>query len=108
MKKASIFLAMVTLFSGSTCLPANAVGLATTAVSVKAVYPDNDYFFAGLYQGRDFVDAAAATYGKGTPDYYAAVDAEIAMAQDSMNGSPSGSDDQYYWWGYRTGLQQRR
>lgn len=99
---------MLALLAGGASQSANAAAPATVANTLKAVYPDNEYFFAGLYQGRDFDTDAAAAYGKGSSAYYAAVDAEIASAQESLSGSASGSDDYYFWWGYRTGLQQGR
>ncbi|WP_310393847.1 hypothetical protein [Hymenobacter sp.] len=108
MKKVCAVLSVVALLAGGLTFPTHAVGLGVASASCATVYPDNDYFFAGLYSGRDFVAVAAATYGSGTPDYYAAVDAEIAYAQEALAASPYGGDDYYYYWGYRTGLRQSR
>jgi hypothetical protein len=108
MKKVSVALSLLAVLAGSTCLPANALSLSKTTSFRKAVYPDNPFFFSGLYDGRDFVAATAAAYGKGTVDYNNAIDAELNSARAAFNNSDPGSDDQYYWSGYITGIQQRR
>lgn len=107
MKKASVVLSLLMLLAGGAATPASAHRLAASS-SLTALYPDNDYFFAGLYGGQDFVAYAAATFGKGTDQYYEAIDAEIAYAEAGLSTSASGGDDWYYYSGYRTGLRQRR
>ncbi|HEX8330087.1 MAG TPA: hypothetical protein VF629_21305 [Hymenobacter sp.] len=108
MKKVNVVFSLAVLLAGGLSLDANAVKASmASATSAKALYPDNDFFFYGLADGRAFGEAAAAQYGYRTPNFNAIMAAEIEQAQANAQASTD-ADDQYYWYGYKTGLQQRR
>jgi hypothetical protein len=107
MKKASMVLSFMMLLAGSYGSSASAATAVPSVKAAQAAFPDNEFFYQGMADGMDFGDAAAAQYGYGTPDFNAAMDAEIAQAQANAHAGGS-ADDQYYWYGYKTGLQRKR
>lgn len=100
-------LSLVTLLAGGYAFSASAAALAPTTTAARVAFPDNEFFYEGMADGMSFGDAAAAQYGYGTPDFNAAMNAEIAQAQANAQSAGS-SDEQYYWYGYKTGLQRKR
>jgi hypothetical protein len=108
MKKASVFLSLLAVL-GSGCLAANATVLSRTAASLKAYFPDEQAFRDGQSDAYYFLsDAAANNGGKGSANYNSVVDAETQSALQNENAATRGTDEHYYWWGYRITLQNRR
>lgn len=105
MKKLTIALSAALLLLGSTLVPA---AHASSAKLTQVAYPDEPAFYAGQADGDAFLQQEATTYGRGSAQYNADVDAEIASAQQNVLSAEYGSDDYYYWWGYRIQLQHRR
>ena len=107
MKKVSMVLSLAAMLAGGYSFSASAATRAHSVSALQAAFPDNQFFYDGMADGMAFGDAAAAQYGYGTPDFNAAMDAEIAQAQANAHAGGS-ADDQYYWYGYKTGLQRKR
>jgi hypothetical protein len=103
MKKASLFVALLFATSTAGLLPADALTLTTTS---KVALPDDPEWNQGYSDALAFLNYEASSFGRGSAQYNADVDAEYAMAV--QNASDPSNPDAMYWSGYRTGIRMKR
>ncbi|MDQ2772140.1 MAG: hypothetical protein M3Y54_16765 [Bacteroidota bacterium] len=106
MKKASVYLSLMLLLA-SGYSAANASSLTSSTASAVAAYPRNDFFDAGFADGISFLEYESSMYG-GTTTYKEHADAELERALQLEQSADYGSDNYYYWYGYRIAIQQKR